>query len=104
MLTDDIKKQITGDINNNKIMLYMKGTPAMPQCGFSQATVSIIQSYNMDFQSSDVLSDEGIRQGIKEFSDWPTIPQLYVNGEFIGGCDIITDMHQNGELKTLLNK
>jgi monothiol glutaredoxin len=97
-----IRAQIESDIKNNKVMLYMKGSPNAPQCGFSAQTVSIIKEYKVPFHSINVLEDEEIRQGIKEFSDWPTIPQLYINGEFIGGCDIVTEMHQSGELAELM--
>ena len=82
----------------------MKGTPEMPQCGFSMAVVNILKIMNLKFSSVDVLKDEKIRQGIKEFSDWPTIPQLYVKGKFIGGCDIVKEMYENKELHKLLGK
>ena len=82
----------------------MKGTPDFPQCGFSARTVEILKSYKVPIEAKNVLDDEQLRQGIKEFTDWPTIPQVFVNGEFIGGCDIITEMHQSGELKKLLEK
>jgi monothiol glutaredoxin len=101
-MNDTIKQRIESDIKNNKVMLYMKGTPEQPQCGFSAQVVSVLKSYNIPFKTFNILQDEEIRQGIKEYSDWPTIPQLYVNSEFIGGCDIVTEMHQNGELKELL--
>jgi monothiol glutaredoxin len=97
-----LRDRIDQDVKNNKVFLYMKGTPQMPQCGFSAQAVSILNSYHIDFGSFNVLDDDDIRAGIKEYSDWPTIPQLYINGEFIGGCDIITEMHQNNELKSLL--
>ena len=80
----------------------MKGTPQAPQCGFSAKTVSILNSYGVPFNTFNILSDEDIRQGLKEFSDWPTFPQLYVHGELIGGCDIVTEMHENGELEKVL--
>jgi monothiol glutaredoxin len=98
-----IRAQIENDIKNNKVMLYMKGTPAAPQCGFSAQAVGILKEYKVPFHSVNVLDDEEIRQGIKEFSDWPTIPQIYINGEFIGGCDIVTEMHHSGELAELMN-
>jgi monothiol glutaredoxin len=101
-MDDKTKQRIENDIKNNKIFLYMKGTPAAPQCGFSAQAVAMLKEHGAKFGSFDVLSDESIRQGIKEYADWPTIPQLYVDGEFIGGCDIMAEMHQNGELKTLL--
>ncbi len=97
-----LQTKIEAQIKNNKIMLYMKGTPDMPQCGFSAATVQILRSHGYPFASVNVLEDPDIRQGIKEFSNWPTIPQVYVNGEFIGGCDILQEMHQRGELGELL--
>lgn len=80
----------------------MKGSPSAPQCGFSARVVQVLKSHGVDFSSADVLSSLDVREGIKKFSNWPTVPQLYVNGEFIGGCDIITDMHDTGELETLL--
>jgi len=103
-MDDAIKERIEGDIKNNKILLYMKGTSDEPQCGFSAQIVSVLKSYEVDFKTFNILEDEEVRQGIKEYSDWPTIPQLYINGEFIGGCDIITEMHSNGELKDVINK
>ena len=101
-MDESIKERIDQDVKNNKVFLYMKGTPDSPQCGFSSQVAGILQSHGAEFSSFDVLSDEEIRGGIKEYSDWPTIPQLYVNGEFVGGCDIIAEMHTNGELATLL--
>ena len=98
------KKKIDDAVKSDKIMLYMKGTPEAPLCGFSAQVVSILQSYGVPFSSFDVLSDEEIRQGIKEYSDWPTIPQLYVKGEFVGGCDIVTEMHNAGELKQVISE
>ena len=100
----ETKKNIENKINNDEICLFMKGTPEMPQCGFSVAVVNILKIMNLKFSSVDVLKDEKIRQGIKEFSDWPTIPQLYVKGKFIGGCDIIKEMYDNKELHKLLGK
>jgi monothiol glutaredoxin len=94
-----IKQQVTG----NPVVLYMKGTPKMPMCGFSAKAVQILQANNLPlFFSVNVLEDQAIRDGIKVFSNWPTIPQLYIRGEFIGGSDIMLEMHQSGELKTLL--
>lgn len=103
-MDDMIKKRIENDIKNNKVMLYMKGTPDAPQCGFSARAVDILREHNADFHSFNVLEDEAIRQGIKEYADWPTIPQLYVNGEFIGGCDIMTELRENGELEKILGR
>lgn len=102
-MNEETRQRIDNDVKNNKIFLYMKGTPDMPMCGFSSQAVNLLQHYNAEFKSSNVLEDDEIRAGIKEYSDWPTIPQLYVNGEFIGGCDIITEMHTNGELEQLLS-
>jgi len=97
-MNSDVKDQIENTIKSKRVTLFMKGTPAFPQCGFSQQTVQILQHYGVDFGSVNVLDDPAIREGIKEFSDWPTIPQLYVDGEFIGGCDILMEMHGNGQL------
>ena len=100
-MTTDIdakKEEIKADITANKIMLYMKGNKDMPMCGFSNQVVHILNQTGVQFEAKNVLEDEVLRQAIKEFSDWPTIPQLYVNGEFIGGCDIITELFQSGEL------
>ena len=101
-MDDQIKKQIENEIKNNNILIYMKGTPEAPMCGFSAQVTNILKSYKIPFKAINVLEDPEIRQGIKEYSDWPTIPQIYVKGEFIGGCDIIAEMHNNGELKKLL--
>tara|TARA_B100000809_G_scaffold261390_1_gene310192 strand:- start:3905 stop:4225 length:321 start_codon:yes stop_codon:yes gene_type:complete len=101
----ETKARIDSQIKDNRVMLFMKGTPQFPQCGFSAQVVEILNREEAAFGSLDVLSDEGIRQGIKEYSDWPTIPQLYVDGEFVGGCDIVIEMYQSGELgKTLAAK
>ncbi|MCA9407597.1 MAG: Grx4 family monothiol glutaredoxin [Candidatus Omnitrophica bacterium] len=97
-----IKERIENDIKNNKVFIYMKGTPDMPQCGFSAQSAGILQSYNIPFASFNVLEDEEIRQGIKEFSEWPTIPQIFIDGEFIGGCDILMEMHASGDLAKAL--
>ena len=96
--TEEIKK----DIKENNIILFMKGNKMAPMCGFSGQVIHILNQLEADYQTRDVLQDEELRQAIKDFSDWPTIPQLYVNEEFIGGCDIITELYQSGELKTLL--
>ena len=100
----ETKKNIENKINNDEICLFMKGTPEVPQCGFSMAVVNILKIMNLKFSSVDVLKDEKIRQGIKEFSDWPTIPQLYVKGKFVGGCDIVKEMYENKELHKLTGK
>jgi monothiol glutaredoxin len=94
--------QIAKDIAENDVLLYMKGTPVFPQCGFSAATIGILTNLGVKFKSVDVLKDPEIRQGIKEFSNWPTIPQLYVKGEFVGGCDILKEMYEADELAPFL--
>ena len=98
----EIKEKIKNLINDNKVCLFMKGTPEAPQCGFSMAVSNVLKHLNVDFKGINVLEDENLRQGIKEYSDWPTIPQLYINKEFIGGCDIVKEMFEKGELKSLL--
>ena len=98
----DIMKKIESQVANNKVVLYMKGNKEMPQCGFSAKVVQILNSYGVDYETVDVLSDPEIRQGIKEYSNWPTIPQLYVDGQFIGGCDICVEMHESGDLESIL--
>ena len=95
------KDQIQETITANDVVLFMKGTKSMPQCGFSSRVAGVLNFMGVEFADVNVLADEEIRQGIKEFSDWPTIPQLYVKGEFVGGCDIITEMSLSGELDTL---
>ena len=95
-------ERIKNDITSNDVVLYMKGSPVFPQCGFSAAVVQVLTHLGVKFKGVDVLSDPSIRQGIKEFSNWPTIPQLYVKGEFVGGCDIVREMFQTGELQDLL--
>ncbi len=97
-----VNEQIKNLINENDVCLFMKGTSNMPQCGFSMVVSKILKSLNVKFKGIDVLSNEEIRQGIKQYSDWPTIPQLYVKGEFLGGCDIVKEMFEKGELKELL--
>ena len=99
-MNEQVKEQIEADIKDNKVMLYMKGNKMAPQCGFSAQVVQILNHVGVEYETKDILQDEDLRQGIKEFSDWPTIPQLYVNSEFVGGCDIVTELFQNGELKT----
>lgn len=98
----DINERIQADIQENKVLLYMKGSPDFPQCGFSAATIEILNSLGVPYSTRDILQDPELRQGIKEFSNWPTIPQLYINGKFVGGCDIVTEMHGNGELESLV--
>lgn len=103
-MSNPVFDRIQQDVSNNDVVLYMKGTPAYPMCGFSAAVVQILNSLNIPFKGIDVLADTSLRQGIKEFSQWPTIPQLYVKGEFIGGCDIAREMYESGELQTLFQK
>ena len=98
----DIKSEIENIINNNEICLFMKGVPEAPQCGFSMTVSNILKHLGANFKGVNVLDNEEIRNGIKTFSDWPTIPQLYVKGEFVGGCDIVKEMYEKGELKELL--
>jgi len=99
-----VSERISQEVADNPVVLYMKGTPVFPQCGFSAAVVQILSHLGVKFKGVDVLTDPGIRQGIKEFSNWPTIPQLYVKGEFIGGCDIIREMYETGELQQVFEQ
>jgi len=94
----DVKTKIENEIKTNKITIFMKGNQDFPQCGFSAAAVNVFEQLGVSFHTVDVLADWNIREGIKEFSNWPTIPQIYIDGEFVGGCDIIRTMHKNGEL------
>ena len=98
------KDLITNEINNNEVCLFMKGTPDAPQCGFSMAVSNILKILEVKFKGINVLESEELRQGIKEFSDWPTIPQLYIKKEFVGGCDIVKEMYENGELRKTLEE
>ena len=100
----DVKEKIKNLINENNVCLFMKGTPDSPQCGFSMAVSNLLKHLNVNFKGINVLDDENLRQGIKNFSDWPTIPQLYVKNEFVGGCDIVKEMFEKGELKKLLEE
>jgi monothiol glutaredoxin len=101
-MTDaSVADRIKDDISTNDVVLFMKGTPVFPMCGFSAAVVQVLSHMGVKFKGVNVLDDPSIRQGIKEFSNWPTIPQLYVKGEFIGGCDIVREMYQSGELQDL---
>ena len=100
----EIKEKIKKLINDNDVCLFMKGTPDSPQCGFSMAVSNVLKHLKVNFNGINVLEDENLRQGIKEFSDWPTIPQLYVKGEFDGGCDIVKEMFEKGELSSLLKE
>ena len=100
----DVSERIKNEIKNNNVVLFMKGTPDFPMCGFSATTVQVLNNLSINFKSVNVLDSDEIREGIKKFSNWPTIPQLYVKEEFVGGCDIVKEMYENGELKSLLNK
>jgi monothiol glutaredoxin len=101
-MADTTYDRIASDIASNDVVLFMKGTPVFPQCGFSAATVQILSNLGVKFKAVDVLKDPEVRQGIKEFSNWPTIPQLYVKGEFVGGCDILREMYEADELRPFL--
>ncbi|VEU41338.1 unnamed protein product [Pseudo-nitzschia multistriata] len=101
---EDTKERIQELVDNHPVLLFMKGSKLFPQCGFSNTACQILQSFDIDFHSVDVLSDEAVRQGVKDFSQWPTIPQLYVCGEFLGGSDIMIEMYQSGELGELIEK
>ncbi|WP_321389737.1 Grx4 family monothiol glutaredoxin [Emcibacter sp.] len=103
-MSNPVFTRIEDDIKNSDVVLYMKGSPMFPQCGFSAAVIEVLNYYNVDFEAFDVLQDPALREGIKEFSEWPTIPQLYVKGEFIGGCDIIREMAASGELIEVFEK
>ena len=98
----EIKEKLKDVIDSNDVCLFMKGVPEAPQCGFSMAISNILKHLNVNFKGINVLEDENIRQGIKEYSDWPTVPQLYIKGDFVGGCDIVKEMFEKGELKELL--
>lgn len=101
-MDETVTKRIEQEIAESDVVLFMKGTPVFPQCGFSAAVVQVLSHLGIKFKSVDVLQDPGLRQGIKEFANWPTIPQLYVKGEFVGGCDIVREMFQSGELQQYL--
>ena len=103
-MTDDSQARIQELVSSNDVLLFMKGSPLFPQCGFSSRAVAILNHLGVEFDSVDVLQDQEVRQGIKAFSDWPTIPQLYVKGEFVGGSDIMMEMYESGELKTLMDE
>ena len=98
----DVKKTIQDTVEQNRVVLFMKGTKNFPQCGFSQRAVAILKECGAEFKDVNVLSDPAIRQGIKDFSNWPTIPQIYIGGKFVGGSDILNEMYQSGELQKLL--
>ena len=101
-MKDPVQERIGREINEHDVVLFMKGTPVLPQCGFSAVMVQVLNHLGVKFKGIDVLSDPALRQGIKAFSDWPTVPQLYVKGEFVGGCDIVREMYETGELAELL--
>ncbi len=103
-MANPVFDRIQSEISDNSVMLYMKGTAMFPQCGFSARVVQILSHMGVPFKTANVLEDAELRDGIKQFSNWPTIPQLYVAGEFVGGCDIVTEMFQSGELKTALEE
>ena len=100
----NVAERIQQDLDNNRILIYMKGNRDMPQCGFSAATVDVFNQLAVPYETRDVLEDMEVRQGIKEFSNWPTIPQVYIGGKFVGGCDIILEMHERGELEPLVKE
>ncbi|MBP5857660.1 Grx4 family monothiol glutaredoxin [Marivibrio halodurans] len=101
-MDEQVRERIQGEVDGGDVVLFMKGTPVFPQCGFSAAVVQVLNHLNVPFKGINVLEDDSIRQGIKDFSSWPTIPQLYVKGEFVGGCDIIREMFETGELAEML--
>jgi monothiol glutaredoxin len=103
-MDNSVAERIKNDIESNDVVLYMKGTPVFPQCGFSSTVVQVLTHLGVKFKGVDVLTDPSIREGIKQFSNWPTIPQLYVKGEFLGGCDIVREMFQSGELQSHLTQ
>ena len=99
-MSDDIQATIREIVTSHKVVIFMKGTPSFPMCGFSQATSGILHSLGHPVKAVDVIAEGDLRQGIKEYTDWPTIPQIFIDGEFVGGCDIVHEMHRNGELET----
>ena len=103
-LDEGVKDRIEKEISSNDVVLFMKGTPVFPQCGFSSMVSQILNHIEVEFKGVDVLAEPSLRDGIKTYSDWPTIPQLYVKGEFVGGCDIVKEMYESGELKELFSK
>jgi monothiol glutaredoxin len=102
MADNPVFERIRRDVSSSQVVLYMKGTPIFPQCGFSAAVIQILGDLGVKFKGIDVLADPSLREGIKAYSEWPTIPQLYVKGEFVGGCDIVREMHETGELEALM--
>jgi monothiol glutaredoxin len=103
MIDEALKTRIDGEVNGNDVVLFMKGTPVFPQCGFSAVTVQVLSHLGVKFKGINVLDDPSLREGIKEYSSWPTIPQLYVKGEFVGGCDIVREMFETGELMEMMS-
>jgi monothiol glutaredoxin len=102
MMSEDVFHRIRDQISQNRIFIFMKGNPSFPMCGFSAATVEVFNDLGVEYKTFDVLSDPAIREGVKQFSNWPTIPQVYIDGKFVGGCDIVREMHESGELKELV--
>jgi len=103
-MANDVFDRIESAIRNNKIMVFMKGNPTFPRCGFSAATVEILEELGVPFETADVLSDPDLREAIKVYSNWPTIPQIYIDGKFVGGCDILRELYETGELKSLVEE
>ena len=103
-MDETLKKQIEEYVSKNKVMVFMKGTPDRPQCGFSKSVVDVLDSHNVPFGYCNILENPEIRQWIKEYSDWPTLPQVFISGEFVGGCDIVLELHDSGELEKMLEK
>ena len=103
-MADDVMQEIENEIRSNKVMIYMKGNPTFPQCGFSAATIEIFEEIGRPFHTADVLSSPVKREAIKRYSNWPTIPQVYVNGKFVGGSDIVRELHERGELKLIVDE
>jgi monothiol glutaredoxin len=101
-MANDVRSQIEEMVKKNKVLIYMKGTPTFPMCGFSATTIQIFDSIGLPYETVDVLENPDIREGVKQYSSWPTIPQVYINGEFVGGCDIIREMHSSGDLESLV--
>jgi len=101
-MSDEIQTSIDNAVKGNDVLLFMKGTPTFPQCGFSSVVVQVLDYLGVEYQAVNVLDDQGVREGIKSYSNWPTIPQLYVKGEFVGGCDIVKEMFEAGELKDFM--
>ena len=103
-MRDEVRSKIQGYIQNNRVLLFMKGTKSFPQCGFSAQVVEVLKRTGAEFATVNILAEPDLRQGMKEYANWPTFPQLYVDGRFVGGCDIVTDMYQSGELQPVLER